>query len=78
MRRDHVEVLGARRQIEFVDLEQDAAREAQTFVMRSCRRAGIVDETFQPTVVRGFSKYTRITMISRSASFVLCAASRVA
>ena len=32
LRRDHVEVFGAGRQVELVDLEQDAAREAQAFV----------------------------------------------
>ena len=45
LRRDHVEVLGAGRQVELVDLEQDAPREAQAFVdAEAVVEARIVDE----------------------------------
>ena len=46
LRRDHVEILGAGGQVEFVDLEQDASREAQSLVdAETVVEAGIVDET---------------------------------
>jgi len=46
---------------------QERAREAQAGgdVVRTVKMR-IHDQAFQPTVVRGFSKYTRITIITRS------------
>jgi len=67
------------RQIEFVDLGRMRRARRKTFVdAEAVVEPGIVDETLQPTVVRGFSKYTRITMISgrRARAFAPPAVSR--
>ena len=52
--------------------DQRLAREQQALAdVVAAVDVGVVDQPFQPTVVRGFSKYTRITMSSSpSVSFI--------
>ena len=62
LRRDRVEELGPDGEPELEHLEQQPAGEAQPFVPTSNEpsRCGSLIIPFQPVVVRGFSKYTRI------------------
>ena len=63
LRRDRVEQLAARRNAELRDVDQQLARDAKPSLMRQLSsRYGSLMRPFQPTVVRGFSKYTRITI----------------
>jgi hypothetical protein len=57
LRRDHVQELAAGGQAQAVDLDQQLARDAQAFVdAEGFVQVRVVDQPFQPTVVRGFSK----------------------
>ena len=66
LRRDHVEEFGAGGHAHLGQIEEQVAREAQAVVdLVGLIEIWIVDEALPADVVRGFSKYTRIT-ISRS------------
>lgn len=62
LRGDRIERFGAAGQAELVEIDEELARDAQALLyVKGVVEVRVVDEPFQPTVVRGFSKYTRMT-----------------
>ena len=69
LREDGIEELAASRHLRLGKVHEQLARQAQPLVdSETPLRCGSLINPFHPTVVRGFSKYTRITMQRSRAS----------
>ena len=79
LRGDRIEELAAHREAQIQDLEQQLARHSQApLTSPESSRWGSLIIPFQPVVVRGFSKYTRMTTNRSSPSSRARSLSRLA